>query len=135
MRSRDKTIDDLQATAAKQETDFAAMAGQWQEMEADFKQQVTSIRERIDTRHSLRHRARRELDEIKKELAIKQKLVKEREDLANELNAKMPEQLPPGRASYTKRILEIVNNVKKQNNETRKVSCCVIQVMIRFMYN
>ena len=121
MRSSDKTLGDLRDDVSKQEADMSVLVEQWTSLEDDLVQQIAAIKSKLATRSAATIMAKKELDDLKKELSAKSKLVKEREQLANDLNSKMPDTLPPGRSSYTKRILEIVNNVKKQNQETRKV--------------
>lgn len=61
------------------------------------------------------------LNTLKKSIAQKLKEIQSKEYLITELESKIPQQWPPGRGSYTRRIMEIIQNVKKQNDETKKV--------------
>lgn len=63
----------------------------------------------------------KKINELKKSISSKIKEIQSKKTLTNELEAKTPQQWPPGRSSYTRRIIEIIGNVKKQNEETRKV--------------
>lgn len=61
------------------------------------------------------------IGQLKKLISSKLKEIQSKESLVADLNAKKPDQWPPGRASYTRRIIEIIANVKRQNEETKKV--------------
>ena len=54
-------------------------------------------------------------------ITSKLKEIQSKEDLTTELISKIPQQWPSNRGSYTRRIIEIIGNVKKQNEETKKV--------------
>lgn len=63
----------------------------------------------------------KKINQLKKSISSKIKEIQSKEILATDLSARTPDQWPPGRASYTRRIIEIIGNVKKQNEETKKV--------------
>ena len=70
--------------------------------------------------HEYREKVK-EINELKKSITLKLKDIQSKKSLINELETKIPQQWPPGRSSYTRRIIEIITNVKKQNEETKKV--------------
>ena len=58
-----------------------------------------------------------------------------KEEVLLDLESKMPDPFPHTRNSYTKRILEILNNIKKLDEETKRVisSTRLIQKEITFL--
>lgn len=121
MRSQDKTIDDLKTEATAQTDEMQAMKEQWAEIESSLKEQINDITQDNESRIASLSSNRIELDDIARMASSKSKEMKEKETLIHEIMEKMPEPMPPGRNLYTKRIIEVVNNVKKQNHETSKV--------------
>ncbi|KAI1278019.1 Coiled-coil domain-containing protein 22 -like protein [Halotydeus destructor] len=121
MRSSDKSVNDLESEVTNQEQDLQMMADQWAELESDYTSRMAEIRFRIDERDSSNRAAKRELEEVKKAIQSKSRELKDKEIQVAELSGKVQKDQQPGRTAYTKRILEIVNNVKKQKEQTRNV--------------
>ena len=97
------------------------IASTWEQIQKDLLT-VLKLKRSQSVAQSGEYREKlKRISQMKKSISSKIKDIQSKEVLIGELNAKKPEQWPPGRASYTRRIIEIIGNVKKQNEETKKV--------------
>src|SRR5699024_5907960 len=97
------------------------IASTWEQIQKDLLSELKlkksqSVAQNEEYRDKLKR-----ISQMKKTISSKIKEIQSKEDLVNEPNSKKLDQWPPERASYTRRIIEIIGNVKKQNEETKKV--------------
>lgn len=108
--------------------DIETLREQIEQMTESWESLQAQLRDQLKTRHqeSVAHneqvsRKLAELRQLTKSITSGLSEVDAKEALVAELTAKTPAQWPPNRGSYTRRIIEIIANVSRQNAETRKV--------------
>ena len=121
LKASQKSQKQLKDELKNVKSDIEKLSNQWQDIECELNKQLERLKLESQEKLNRSTAQRRELNELKKSINSKLKEIKVKEEMINELMTKMPQQFPPGRSSYTKRIFEIVNNIKKQNDEIKKV--------------
>lgn len=121
LKASQKSHKQLKDELKNVKSDIEKLSNQWQDIECELNKQLERLKLESQEKLNRSTAQRRELIELKKSINSKLKEIKVKEEMINELMTKMPQQFPPGRSSYTKRIFEIVNNIKKQNDEIKKV--------------
>lgn len=118
----DANIAQLQQLADKASERLLDLATEWEKHRVPL---VTELRKLMDMQHEAQGESRTKLDDIKKMRAEMKRLIDEirqkdeRYKQLLELFKSMPGDM--SRSSYTRRILEIVKNVKKQKVDMNKV--------------
>lgn len=97
------------------------MSSTWEEMQQELMEKLKAKKFENLTQNEEHLAKLKMLNTLKKSIGQKLKEIQTKEYLITELESKIPQQWPPGRGSYTRRIMEIIQNVKKQNDETKKV--------------
>lgn len=116
-----KSKEELEKGVATIKMQIEEIASTWEQIQKDLLEEIKlkksqSLAQNEDYREKMKR-----IVYLKKSIAAKLKEIQSKESLVAELTAKKPDEWPPGRASYTRRIIEIIGNVKKQNDETKKV--------------
>lgn len=93
----------------------------WDEMQKDLLEKLRTKKLQNTAQNEAQIEKIRMINTMKKAIASKLKEIQAKESLVKELESRQPQQWPPSRGSYTRRIIEIIQNVKKQNDETLKV--------------
>ena len=93
----------------------------WDEMQKDLLEKLHTKKLQNTAQNEAQIEKIRMINTMKKAIASKLKEIQAKESLVKELESRQPQQWPPSRGSYTRRIIEIIQNVKKQNDETLKV--------------
>ncbi|XP_054161570.1 coiled-coil domain-containing protein 22 homolog [Oppia nitens] len=121
LEATDKSSQELitQINDTKQEIEM--LSHKWVEVEDVLSNQLKQLTLESNAKNARHTALQSKLNDLKKSINSKIKEIKAKESLVKELTEKVPQEWPPSRSSYTKRILEIVTNVKKQNEETKKV--------------
>lgn len=117
LKSRNLSLEELQQVEGKAQQDLQQLKGKWQEMRLHLEQEIREL----STSSSRSEEYHRLISETKKQIRNKRKEIESKSETLDQLKAKIPSQMPPTRNSYTKRILEIINNIKKQDAETKKL--------------
>ncbi|XP_053214794.1 coiled-coil domain-containing protein 22 homolog [Panonychus citri] len=121
MRTSDKTVSDLADEVAYVKEELASFQEQWKVISDQLTGKIDSIKEEKSIASQRRNQMIKEIHKLKKTSRIKLKELSGKDELISELQEKSRKPLPPNRSSYTQRIMELVNNVKKQNEETKKI--------------
>lgn len=111
----------LEKGIASIKTQIEEIAATWEQIQKDLLEQVKLKKSQSLAQNEEYRDKMKRIVYLKKSIAAKLKEIQSKESLVGELDAKKPDQWPPARASYTRRIIEIIGNVKKQNDETKKV--------------
>lgn len=114
LRSQNLSLDELREmeSGAKQEAEQLRQA--WDEVK-------TSLVERLDSLKGNRSVIEEELSAIKQSIVIKRREIGEKEKLLKDLTDSIPNPFPATRNSYTKRIMEVIDKMKKLDGENAKV--------------
>ncbi|CAG2161872.1 unnamed protein product [Oppiella nova] len=121
LETNDKSSKELVSQMNDVKQDIELLSQEWLKIEGLLSNQLKQLMVESNAKNERHSALQRKLKDLKKSINSKAKEIKVKENLVKELTEKMPQQWPPSRSSYTKRILEIVANVKKQNEETKKV--------------
>ena len=121
LEANDKSSQELVSQINELKQEIEVLSEKWQEIQDMLSNQLKQLMLESNAKNERHSALQRKLNDLKKSINAKVKEIKVKESLLKELNEKVPQQWPPSRSSYTKRILEIVANVKKQNEETKKV--------------
>ena len=121
LEANDKTSRELVSQINEVKEEIQTLNEKWQQIQDLLSTQLKQLMFESNAKNERHSALQRRLNELKKSINSKIKEIKVKESLLKELTEKVPQQWPPSRSSYTKRILEIVANVKKQNEETKKV--------------
>lgn len=117
LKSRNLSVEELQQVEEKAQQDLQQLKGKWQEMRLHLEQEIRELSASSSRSEEYHHL----ISETKKQIRNKRKEIESKSERLDQLKAKMPTHMPPTRNSYTKRILEIINNIKKQDAETKKL--------------
>lgn len=93
----------------------------WDEMQKDLLEKLRTKKQQSMKQNEAQIEKIRTINTMKRAIASKLKEIQAKESLVSDMESRQPQQWPPGRGSYTRRIIEIIQNVKKQNGETLKV--------------
>ncbi|RWS23064.1 coiled-coil domain-containing protein 10-like protein, partial [Leptotrombidium deliense] len=121
MKASDKNIDELKKDIENKRNEIEMLTDQWSVTSNKLLEKIRDIKRENQIKSSESDELNKELKELRKSVNQKSKEIKLKEQAIEELKEKLSTPLPPNRSSYTRRIMEIVNNVKKQNEETKKV--------------
>uniref|UniRef100_A0AAR5Q7B7 Coiled-coil domain-containing protein 22 homolog n=2 Tax=Dendroctonus ponderosae TaxID=77166 RepID=A0AAR5Q7B7_DENPD len=112
--SNEENIVKLENLIKKGENRLVELANQWDEVQAPLLEEQKALKS-SETRYTelqtLKKAYKEVMTDLKEKTALEQKLILKCKDLNNKNN----------RAAYTKRILEIVGNIQKQNKEIQKI--------------
>ena len=120
-KSQDRTTEELEAAVNTLKFDIQNMNEQWTEIQTELLKELEKAQNLKAEKFKEFDLIRNQLLELKRESQSKSREGREKESLVEELKSLIPDPFPPGRNSYTKRILEIINNIKKLDQETKKV--------------
>ena len=114
LKSRNLTIEELRQLTQDLELENEELKTQWNTFKTGLQDEIASL-----TKEASKHEL--ELQEVKKILNSRRRDINIKEQMIKDLTAKIPNPFPPTRNAYTKRIMEILNNIKKLNVDTKKV--------------
>ncbi|KAI2808915.1 Coiled-coil domain-containing protein 22 [Blomia tropicalis] len=116
-----KSKEELEKSVATLKEQIEEIATTWDQMQHELLAEI-KLKKSQSIAQSEGYRDKlKKINQLKKSISSKIKEIQSKEILVTDLSARTPDQWPPGRASYTRRIIEIIGNVKKQNEETKKV--------------
>lgn len=93
----------------------------WDEMQKDLLENLKRKKQQNMIQNEEQMEKIRLINTMKRSIASKLKEIQSKELMIKDMEQRQPQQWPPNRGSYTRRIIEIIQNVKKQNDETLKV--------------
>ena len=117
-KSRNLTLEQLEELQGKAEEDLKDLKGKWQEMRMQLHQQLQQMK---GTSACQSEQYQRQIVETKERIRVKRREIEGRSETLRQLQQQMPAQQPPTRHWYTKRVLEVIANIKKQDAESRKL--------------
>ena len=117
LKSQNLSLQELGEVEEKAQQDLQDLKGKWQEMRLQLEHEIREL-SASSSRSEEYHRL---ISETKKQIRNKRKEIESKSETLDQLKSKIPSEMPPTRNSYTKRILEIINNIKKQDAETTKL--------------
>ncbi|XP_015786658.1 coiled-coil domain-containing protein 22 [Tetranychus urticae] len=121
MKTSDRTMTNLANDVEHVKAELSSFQDQWKTISGKLVDKINAIKEDKLLASQNRNFMVQEIHKMKKESRVKLKELNEKDGLIKQLRDKSKKPLPPNRASYTQRIMELVNNVKKQNEETKKI--------------
>ncbi|CAG2102138.1 unnamed protein product [Medioppia subpectinata] len=121
LETSDKSSHELVSQINEVKQEIELLSQEWLKIEDSLSNQLKQLMVESNAKNERHSALQRKVKDLKKSINSKVKEIKVKENLVKELTEKIPQQWPPARSSYTKRILEIVANVKKQNEETKKI--------------
>ncbi|OTF80383.1 coiled-coil domain-containing protein [Euroglyphus maynei] len=116
-----KSEQELQNGIATMKSSIEEIALAWDEMQKDLLEKLRTKKQQSMKQNEAQIEKIRTINTMKRAIASKLKEIQAKESLVSDMESRQPQQWPPGRGSYTRRIIEIIQNVKKQNGETLKV--------------
>lgn len=116
-----RSKDELENSITTMKDSIEEIAIAWDEMQKDLLEKLRTKKLQNTAQNEAQIEKIRMINTMKKAIASKLKEIQAKESLVKELESRQPQQWPPSRGSYTRRIIEIIQNVKKQNDETLKV--------------
>lgn len=116
-----KDLKQLKEEIELEEEEFKSYQEQWKEISEPLFERLERVKNEAENKNRRKNDLVRELATIKESIVSKSNEIDEKDSLIEEMKKKMRDDLPPNRDFYTQRIIELVNNVKRQDNETSKV--------------
>ncbi|XP_074603086.1 coiled-coil domain-containing protein 22 homolog [Brevipalpus obovatus] len=116
-----KDLKQLKEEIQLEEEEFKSYQEQWEEISGPLLERLEKVKNEAENKNRRKNDLTRELATIKESMTSKLNEIDEKDSLIEEMKKKMRDDLPPNRDFYTQRIIELVNNVKRQDNETSKV--------------
>lgn len=116
-----KTKDELEQASNVLQTQIKEIATTWEEIERGIVAEIEAKQAESLSKNGLFNEKIRQINDLKNSITDKTKEIEFKETRNQELRSKVPKHWQPSRSSYTKRIIEIINNIKKHNDETKKV--------------
>lgn len=117
LKSRNLSLQELREVEQKAQQDLQDLKRKWQEVRHQLEQEIRELTASSSKSEEYQHL----ISETKKQIRNKRKEIESKSETLDHVKSLLPAQMPPTRNSYTKRILEIINNIKKQDAETRKL--------------
>lgn len=116
-----KTKEQLIQEIKFEKAELESFRGQWAEISSPLYERIESLQNEFMVKRQRKHTLLNRLHEVKKHLIEKSEEIKNKDAYIEELGKKVKDDLPPSRTFYTQRIIDQVNDIKKQDAETQKV--------------
>ncbi|KAH9420587.1 Coiled-coil domain-containing protein 22 [Dermatophagoides pteronyssinus] len=116
-----KSKEELENSIKMMKESIEEIALAWDEMQKDLLENLKRKKQQNMIQNEEQMEKIRLINTMKRSIASKLKEIQSKELMIKDMEQRQPQQWPPNRGSYTRRIIEIIQNVKKQNDETLKV--------------
>ncbi|UXI18320.1 glycogen debranching enzyme [Sarcoptes scabiei] len=116
-----KSKEELESNVKNLKYSIEEIAEAWDQMQSELLNELQAKKLENIVQNEEQGQKLYQIKSLKKSIAQKIKEIQSKEKSIEEYEAKIPEVWPPNRSSYTRRIIEIIQNIKKQNDDTKKV--------------
>lgn len=114
LKSKNLTIEELKQLTDTLQAENDELKSKWHDMKSVWLQEISSLTKKSSELELEQQELKRTLVSKRRDLTMKQQLLQD-------LKSKIPDPFPATRAAYTKRIMEILNNIKKLDVDAKKV--------------
>lgn len=121
LKHADISIDSLEAAVGVLNQDLNTLKEKWSELETELNSEKDEIISAIKSKSSESDKMKEKITTVRNEISCNLMEIKDKESLLESLESSLPTKSVPTRKSYTKRILEIINNYKKQMIQTQSI--------------
>lgn len=120
--SKEENMAKLKALVENGSERLVQLANQWNDVQSPLLEQYNTLKQSLSSQELRMQQEQEKIKTIKEKNSALARELKEKETLEVQLTqevAKLPKNT--NRSAYTRRILEIIGNIKKQNDEIQKV--------------
>lgn len=121
MQADNKNLNELQKEVVTIKEEIESIQDKWSIVNQKLSAKLDRLKFEKGSKIIQKQNMIQELTNLRAWYTCKVKEMEQKDNIIQELSLKMKKPLPTNRYFYTKKIMEIVNNVKKQNQETKKI--------------